>query len=329
MSDIEKKILLGTSLARPCITVGLMEVAKTTNCHYIAHGATGKGNDQVRFELSAYALNPAIKVIAPWRDVEFCERFQGRADLLAYAETNGIPVAATPKSPWSMDANILHISYESGVLEDPRTVGPKELYSMTRSVERALNAPSRVEITFKKGLPIEVNGLTSALEILKFLNKLGGEHGVGRVDIVENRYIGLKSRGIYETPGGTILYVAHLDLELYCLDREVWRLKRYLQDKMSDYAYNGLWFSPEAEFARHCLTESQSRVNGKVVVEVFKGRAWAIARESDDSLYSQSLASMDSHGAFNPTSATGFIDLQAMRLKEFQRKFGETPNFKS
>lgn len=274
----EDRYLLGTSLARPCIVVGLIETALEKNCTYISHGATGKGNDQVRFELNSYALNPKIKVIAPWRDEEFCNRFQGRLDLLEYANQNNIPVSATPKAPWSTDANILHISYESGILEDPAHIAPEEIFQMTKSPNKWPDSPTRVDIVFNQGLPIRCSVLATGksfeepLDILNFLNVVGGEHGIGRVDIVENRYVGIKSRGVYETPGGTILNVAHLDLELFCLDREVFRIKRYLQERMAEYVYNGYWFSPEAEYLRSCLTESQKNVRGKVVVEIFKGK---------------------------------------------------------
>uniref|UniRef100_U5EV09 Argininosuccinate synthase n=1 Tax=Corethrella appendiculata TaxID=1370023 RepID=U5EV09_9DIPT len=328
----EGRYLLGTSLARPCISVGLINTAKEKNCTYISHGATGKGNDQIRFELSAYALNPSIKVIAPWRLPEFCERFQGRSDLLEYAKKHGIPVSATTKSPWSMDANIMHISYESGVLEDPGHIAPTELYQMTQNLSNGLDQPTRVEITFNYGLPVRASELLSGktmerpLDILNFLNKIGGEHGVGRIDIVENRFIGLKSRGVYETPGGTILHCAHHDLEVYCLDREILRVKAFLSSKFSDYVYNGFWFSPEAEFVRKCLVESQQNVCGKVLVEIFKGHVWAISRESIKTVYNQELASMDVHGTtLSPYAATGFIEVNAMRLKEYHRVHG-TPN---
>lgn len=297
----EDRYLLGTSLARPCITVGLMETAKEYGCTIISHGATGKGNDQVRFELSAYSINPKIKVIAPWREREFCDRFQGRTDLLAYAKANNIPVSATTKEPWSTDANILHISYESGILEDPQNIAPENLYTMTKDPTKGPDYPTSVEITFSNGFPIRVSELLTGttyiqpLDILTFLNKIGGEHGVGRVDLVENRFIGMKSRGVYETPGGTILQCAHLDLELFCLDREVYRLKKYLQDRMADYVYNGLWFSPEAEYAKNCLSASQKNVRGKVVVEMFKGRGkkeFSHKRKNDSKFKFQFLQSL-------------------------------------
>ncbi|XP_055639160.1 argininosuccinate synthase [Toxorhynchites rutilus septentrionalis] len=324
----EDRYLLGTSLARPCISIGLIESAAERSCTIIAHGATGKGNDQVRFELSCYALNPQIKVIAPWRLPEFCERFQGRSDLLEYAQKHDISVSATPKAPWSMDANIMHISYESGILENPAVAAPDELYQMTQSPVKSPNTPMKVEISFKEGVPVSVTELQSGkkmdtpLDILTYLNQLGGEHGVGRIDLVENRYLGLKSRGVYETPGATILHIAHRDLEVYCLDREILRVKSFLASKMADYVYNGFWYSPEAEYVKSCLIASQSNVTGSVVVEIYKGHAMAVSRKSAKSLYNQELASMDVHGTLSPSAATGFIEVNAMRLKEHHRVFG-------
>lgn len=324
----EGRYLLGTSLARPCITVGLIEVARKYGAKYISHGATGKGNDQVRFELCAHTLMPSIKVIAPWRMAEFCDRFQGRVDLLEYAVQNAIPVTATPKAPWSMDANLMHISYESGILEDPKTVAPDSLYQMTKNAKDWPDVPTNVVVYFEKGLAVKVvNSITNQtfkepLGMLMYLNEVGGQHGVGRIDIVENRFVGLKSRGIYETPGATILFVAHQDLELLTMDREVFRIKTYLRDRMADIVYNGFWFSPEASYTRSCLEKSQANVTGYVVVELFKGQARAVARHSDKCLYNQRLVSMDVHGEFNPESATGFIDIQAIRSREHNRVFG-------
>ncbi|EDS38293.1 argininosuccinate synthase [Culex quinquefasciatus] len=324
----EDRYLLGTSLARPCISIGLVEAAAQRGCTIISHGATGKGNDQIRFELSCYALNPTIKVIAPWRLPEFCERFQGRTDLLEYAKKNNIPVSATTKAPWSMDANIMHISYESGLLEDPAIAAPEELYQMTQSPQKSAETATTVEIIFKDGAAVRASELISGktmerpVDILTFLNKIGGEHGVGRIDLVENRFLGLKSRGVYETPGATILHVAHRDLEVYCLDREIFRVKSFLSSKMADYVYNGFWYSPEAEYVRSCLVASQRNVTGKVVLEIFKGHAMAVSRESIKSVYNQELASMDVHGSLSPYAATGFIEVNAMRLKEHHRVFG-------
>lgn len=324
----EDRYLLGTSLARPCISIGLMESAAERSCGIISHGATGKGNDQIRFELSCYALDPKIKVMAPWRLPEFCERFQGRTDLLEYAKKHGIPVSATPKAPWSMDANIMHISYESGILENPSMAAPEEIYQMTQSPKKSSNTPVKVDITFKEGLPVRVVELSSGkamdtpLDILTFLNKIGGEQGVGRIDLVENRYLGLKSRGVYETPGATILHVAHKDMEVYCMDREIFRVKSFLALKMADYVYNGFWYSPEAEYVRTCLVSSQKNVSGKVTLEIFKGHVMAVSRESTKTIYNQELASMDVHGTLSPYAATGFIEVNAMRLKEHYRVFG-------
>lgn len=263
---------------------------------------------------------------------EFCERFQGRNDLLEYAKVNNIPVQATSKAPWSMDANIMHISYESGILEDPSQPAPDNLFVMTKNPVNAPNSPVRIDITFTNGLPVRCTNSSSGnsyeqpLHILQFLNQIGGEHGVGRIDIVENRFVGLKSRGIYETPGCKILFEAHQDLEVYCLDREILRIKSFLADKMAEFVYNGFWFSPEAEYVKKCLDESQKFVNGRVTVELFKGNVMVVARESLNSLYNQELVSMNVHGQLNYTAATGFIEINSIRLKEHHRAHGSTAN---
>lgn len=369
----EERYLLGTSLARPCITVALVEAAKKHDAKYISHGATGKGNDQVRFELCAYALHPSIKVslrfkildsinvqgrdrkttrssfhinifhnfnylhisyqqiIAPWRNEEFCDRFQGRLDLIKYAQENGIPVSAKPSAPWSTDANIMHISYESGVLENPFHIAPESLYEITVDpLRKAPQKSERIAVYFERGLPISVEHLDSScvytqpLDILKFLNDIGGTFGIGRIDIVENRFVGLKSRGVYETPGGTILFTAHQDLEVFCLDREVLRTKSILSDRMSDYVYNGYWFSPEAQYARRCLELSQEHVNGQVTIELYPGYCRAIARKAQgSSLYNEELVSMDVHGGYVPADASGFIAISAVRIREHVRAFGD------
>ncbi|OWR51268.1 putative argininosuccinate synthetase [Danaus plexippus plexippus] len=327
----ESRYYLGTSVARPCISVGIVNAAKKLGAKYISHGATGKGNDQVRFELSVYSLWPEGKVIAPWRQPEFFNRFQGRKDLIEFAKQENIPVSATPKAPWSTDENIMHISYESGVLEDPTAEPPSGIYKMTRDLNQAEDYPSTMDITFEKGLPVSVkipSGQEKALiindplNLVRTLNKLGGQHGVGRIDIVENRFLGLKSRGLYETPAGTILHVAHLDLETYALDKEVLRLKKYLQEKMSDFVYNGFWFAPEARYTRKCLELSQESVSGTVTVQVFKGNVIVLARKSAKSLYNQELVSMDIAGGFSPEDSTGFININAVRLKEYARFAG-------
>ncbi|XP_050351522.1 argininosuccinate synthase [Nymphalis io] len=324
----ESRYYLGTSLARPCISVGIVNAAKKLGAKYISHGATGKGNDQVRFELSVYSLWPEGKVIAPWRLPEFFNRFQGRSDLIEYAKQQNIPVTATPKAPWSTDENIMHISYESGVLEDPGAIPPTGIYKMTRDLQEADDYPCTIDISFEKGLPISVKipsgqekalVISDPLAIVETLNKIGGQHGVGRIDIVENRFLGLKSRGLYETPAGTILHAAHLDLEAYALDKEVFRLKKYLQDKMADFVYNGFWFSPEATYTRKCLELSQESVNGTVTLHIFKGNVSVLARMSSTSLYNKDLVSMDVAGGFSPEDSTGFININAVRLKEYAR----------
>ncbi|KPI95501.1 Argininosuccinate synthase [Papilio xuthus] len=331
----ESRYYLGTSLARPCISVGIVNAAKKLGAKYISHGATGKGNDQVRFELSVYSLWPEGKIIAPWRIPEFFERFQGRSDLIEFAKNEKIPVAATPKEPWSTDENIMHISYESGVLEDPGVVAPSGIYKMTRDLNRTEDYPSTIDIIFDKGLPVSIvipSGhdkpmeLSDSLTIVQTLNKLGGQHGVGRIDIVENRFLGLKSRGLYETPAGTILHAAHLDLEAFALDREVLRMKKYLQEKMSDFVYNGFWFSPEATYTRKCLELSQQGVSGKVTVQIYKGNVTILSRKSSTSLYNKDLVSMDVAGGFSPEDSTGFININAIRLKEYAR-FTEQTKF--
>ncbi|KAH8310042.1 hypothetical protein KR044_011109 [Drosophila immigrans] len=331
----EERYLLGTSLARPCISVAMMEAAKEHGAKYLAHGATGKGNDQVRFELSAYALQPDLKIIAPWRDVKFCQRFQGRQDLIAYAAAHGIEVTAKPATPWSTDANMLHVSYESGVLEDPNTVAPSSLYELTVDpLTQAPQSPKRVCIQFEHGLPTSVEDVASGrvystpLDVLTFLNDLGGKYGIGRIDIVENRYVGLKSRGVYETPGGTILHAAHQDLEVFSLDREVLRTKQLLRDRMSDYVYNGFWFSPEALYVRRCIELAEEQVTGQVTIELSPGYCRAIARKAAEkvgSLYNKQLVSMDEHGGYVPHDAGGFIAINAVRIREHVRAFGPYP----
>lgn len=325
----EERYLLGTSLARPCISVSLVNAAKAIGAKYIAHGATGKGNDQVRFEMCCYALFPDVKIIAPWRDVDFCKRFQGRLDLIKYAEENDIPVSAKPSAPWSTDANIMHISYESGILENPYQIAPENLYEMTKNPQQAPMKSYRLKIHFKNGLPTKADDLqtqktyTKPLEILKFLNEIGGIYGIGRIDIVENRFVGLKSRGVYETPGGTILYSAHQDLEVFCLDREVLRTKTFLRNSMAIYVYNGFWFSPEAIFTRKCIELSQEHVNGEVIMELLPGYCKPLARKSSHELYNQELVSMDVHGEYVPADATGFIRINSVRSTEYARAYGK------
>lgn len=324
----EDRYLLGTSLARPCIARRLVEIARREGAQFISHGATGKGNDQVRFELSSYALFPEIKVIAPWRIPEFYNRFKGRTDLMEYAQKNAIPVPVTPKAPWSMDANLMHISYESGILENPNSHAPDDLYLMTTNPAAAPDDPDVLEIEFKNGVPVKVVNVKdstskdTSLEIFSYLNEIGGKHGVGRIDIVENRFVGMKSRGIYETPGGTILLKAHLDIETFTMDKEVRRIKQGLCIKFSELVYNGFWYSPECDFVRHCITKSQENVEGRVQLSVYKGQTYILGRESPKSLYNEELVSMDVQGDYNPCDASGFIRINAVRLREHHRLQG-------
>lgn len=321
----EDRYLLGTSLARPCIARKQVEIAKKEGAQYVSHGATGKGNDQIRFELTCYSLHPGIKIIAPWRMPEFYNRFRGRTDLMDYAKKHGIPVPVTPKSPWSMDENLMHISYEGGILENPKNHAPDGLFVKTKDPATAPNTPDILEIEFKKGVPVQVTNTKDrtqhqgALELFTYLNEVAGKHGVGRIDIVENRYIGMKSRGIYETPAGTILYQAHLDIETFTMDREVRKIKQQLSLRFAEQVYNGFWYSPECEFVRSCVAKSQEMVQGKVHLSVLKGQVYILGRESPQSLYNEELVSMDKQGNYEPCDASGFIRINAVRLQEYHR----------
>jgi len=321
----EDRYLLGTALARPAIARSMVSVAMEEKANFVSHGATGKGNDQIRFELSAYALCPHIEVISPWRMPVFYQRFQGRNDLFAYAEANSIPLPVTLKSPYSMDANLMHISYEAGVLENPAVEPLAGMCVMTVDPENAPEKAVRLEIRFEKGIPVHVKNVDDETEIsdsydlFVYLNKLGGEHGVGRIDIVENRFIGMKSRGVYETPAGTILYQAHLDIEAFTMDREMRKVKQSLSSQFSEQVYRGFWHSPECEFTRECIARSQEAVEGTVQLKLYKGGVYILARHSELSLYNEDLVSMDKQGDYEPTDAGGFIKINALRLKEFCR----------
>ncbi|XP_061118047.1 argininosuccinate synthase [Conger conger] len=320
----EDRYLLGSSLARPCIARRQVQIARQEGAQFVSHGATGKGNDQIRFELTCYALYPEVQVIAPWRIPEFYSRFKGRDDLMKYAQEKGIPVPVSPKAPWSMDANLMHISYEAGILENPKTHRPSDLYLMTKNPEDSPNTPDVLEIEFLK-VQCE-RRRTQALRVLGGWPppalSTPGKHGVGRIDIVENRYIGMKSRGLYETPGGTILYHAHLDIETFTMDREVRRIKQGLGVKLSELIYYGYWFSPEFSFLQHCIEKSQEHVEGNVQISVFKGHVYVLGRESPRSLYNQELVSMNVQGDYDPGDASGFIKVNAVRLKEYHRLQG-------
>mmetsp|Transcript_46139 Transcript_46139/g.128552 ORF Transcript_46139/g.128552 Transcript_46139/m.128552 type:complete len:430 (+) Transcript_46139:289-1578(+) len=323
----ESRYLLGTSLARPCITKRQIEIAQKEGAKYVAHGATGKGNDQVRFEMGAQALDATITTIAPWRDPEFLEKFKGRTDLLNYAAENNIPVDATPKANYSVDENLFHTSFESGMLEDPMTPPDKSMWKMTVDPTDAPDVGERIRIEFAKGVPVKATGAdgavkTDPLEIFMYLNERAGANGVGRLDIVENRFVGIKSRGCYETPAGTVLREAHLDLEGITLDREVVRIRDRLSAEFATLAYNGFWFAPEMELVRHSLDFVQRHVNGAVEIELYKGNVIIKGRESPNALYSADLASMDidDGGAlfdYNPADSQGFIKINSTRLKAY------------
>ncbi len=311
----EGEYLLGTSIARPLIAKRLVEIARKTGCDAIAHGATGKGNDQVRFELGAYALWPEAKIIAPWREWDL----NSREKLLAYAEQHGIPIAKKKGggSPYSMDANALHISYEGGGLEDPWWTPDDSIWLRTVNPEDAPDEAELVTIKFEKGDPVAVNGKKlSPYKVLAKLNELGGRHGIGRLDIVENRYVGMKSRGCYETPGGTILLKAHRAIESLCLDREQAHLKDELMPRYASLVYNGYWWSPERRMLQTLIDESQQRVNGEVRLKLYKGAVYNAGRRSPDSLFDPRVATFeDDKGAYNQKDAEGFIRLNGLRLR--------------
>jgi argininosuccinate synthase len=313
----EGEYLLGTSIARPLIAQRLVEIARKTGADAISHGATGKGNDQVRFELGAYALMPDVKIIAPWREWDLLSREK----LLRYAEKNGIPVdyhKKKGKAPYSMDANLLHISYEGGVLEDPDFEPEASMWRITVSPEKAPNRPELVELEYKKGDIVAINGKAlSPARVLTELNRLGGKHGIGRLDMVENRYIGMKSRGCYETPGGTIMLKAHRAMESITLDREVLSLKDDLMPRYARLIYNGYWFSPERRLIQSLIDESQVSVNGVVKLKLYKGTIMTVGRSSPrDSLFDSAVATFeDDKGAYNQADAAGFIRLNALRLR--------------
>ena len=343
----EGQYLLGTSIARPLIAKRMVDIARVENADAIAHGATGKGNDQVRFELATAALAPELLVIAPWRDERFRKQFPGRSEMIAFAKANGIPVEATAQKPYSMDRNLLHISYESGVLEDPwfdaSSKEIRDMYKLSVAPEDAPDEPEYIELEFENGNCIRVihGGASfrepatpgvaepvprqskeappsrmSPLQVLQTLNELGGKHGIGRVDIIENRFVGMKSRGVYETPGGTILHFAHRQIETLTMDREVMHLRDSLIPKYSGLVYNGFWFSPEREALQALVTETQRDVCGLVRLKLYKGNIIVAGRKSPRSLYDPEIATMEGGTpAYDQTDATGFLRLNALRLK--------------
>jgi argininosuccinate synthase len=307
----EGAYLLGTALARPLIAKHHALVARETGCDAVAHGATGKGNDQVRFELTFRALAPELRIIAPWREWDL----QSRSDCIAYAQKYAIPVTATLKKPYSMDRNLMHVSYEGGILEDPWRAPDEEMFILTRSAESASETPSELVIGFERGVPVSIDGETlGPVDLLHRLNRLAGSHGIGRVDLVENRFVGLKSRGVYETPGGTVLHVAHRAVESITMDRDVMHERDRLSPRFAELVYNGFWYSPEMEFLRAAIDASQRNVTGEARLRLYKGAVQVTGRRSPVSLYSESLSSFEEEGGYDQRDAGGFIRLQGLRL---------------
>ncbi|WP_243367210.1 argininosuccinate synthase [Fundidesulfovibrio soli] len=312
----EGRYLLGTSIARPLIAKRMVEIALKEGAQAVSHGATGKGNDQVRFELAAMSLAPQLKTIAPWREWDF----KGRADLLAFAKENGIPVPVTKEKPYSCDRNLMHLSFEGGELEDPANEPGPHSYLLCVRPEDAPNEPEYVTIDFQAGDPVAVNGeKMSPATIIRTLNKLGGKHGVGRLDMVENRFVGMKSRGVYETPGCTIIHAAHRDLEGITMDREVMHLRDSLIPRYAEMVYYGFWFAPEREAIQALIDKSQERVTGQVRVKLYKGQATPVSRVSPNSLYNMELVTFEEDSVYDQSDATGFIRLQGLRLRGYKK----------
>lgn len=308
----EGSYLLGTSIARPLIAKKQIEIAEKEGAEAVAHGATGKGNDQVRFELTYYALKPNVKVIAPWREWPF----DSRQSLIEYSEVQGIPVTATKESPYSIDRNLFHISYEGGILEDPWQEPPSDMYTMIVPPEKAPDKPLYIDLSYEKGNPVALNDEPmSPARLLMKLNSVAGENGIGRVDMVENRYVGIKSRGVYETPGGTVLHAAHRAIESITLDREIVHLRDSLITRYSELIYYGYWFSPEREALQAFIDDIQKTVSGTVRVKLYKGNCYVTGRKSPDSLYRPDLATFEAEGAYDQKDAEGFIKINALRLK--------------
>jgi len=316
----EGRYLLGTALARPVLAKAQIEIAHNENASIVSHGSTAKGNDQVRFELAYHALDPNIKVFSPWRDEEFSNQFKGRNDLLNYAEKWKIPISASKGKPYSEDENLIHISHEAGILEDPSKRPDPSVFSLTEDISNTPDEETKLEIKFKDGIPISITNLVdnssydNPLDIINYLNLVGRKNGIGRVDMVENRFIGIKSRGVYETPGATILFEAHRDLEGIAMDKEVMHIRDLLVPKFSELIYNGFWFSPEMDFLLTAIRKSQEAVDGVVRVALIKGNIIMIGRESPTSLYDQDLSSMDIEGGFDAKDSEGFININSIRL---------------
>ena len=308
----EGSYLLGTSIARPLIAKKQIEIAAKEKADAVSHGATGKGNDQVRFELTYYSLQPGIQVIAPWRDWSF----KSRSDLIEYAEKNGIPVPVSKSKPYSSDRNLLHISFEGGILEDPWNEPPADMFLLSKSPEAAPDKATVIEVEYEKGNPVAVNGQKlSPANLLAKLNELGGENGVGRVDLVENRFVGMKSRGVYETPGGTILHIAHRAIESITLDREVLKIRDSLIPTYAAQIYNGFWYAPEREMLQNLIDDVQQRVSGVARLKLYKGNVTVLGRKSPNSLFSEDFATFEKDTVYNQKDAEGFIKINALRLK--------------
>lgn len=304
--------LMGTALARPLIGRRMAEIADAEGAEAVAHGATGKGNDQIRFELACYGVNPHIRIVAPWRFWDF----KGRTDLINYAHEKNIPVTSTVEKPFSMDRNLMHISFEGGVLEDPWTEPPRDTYLLTRPLDETPDTPEEIVIDFEQGVPVGLNNRRySPAALVEELNVIAGRHGVGRVDVVENRYVGIKSRGVYETPGTTLLHIAHRAVESLALDREVMLLREELMPKFSSMVYRGYWYSPEGELLRKVVAETQKEVTGSARLRLFKGSARLLGRKSPNSLYSYSFATFEHDTVFDQMDAEGFIRINALRLR--------------
>ncbi len=316
----EGTYMLGTSLARPIIAKRHIEIAKKEGTKYVAHGATGKGNDQVRFEFGYYMNMPDVKIISPWKDEEWLSQFEGRTDMLKYAAENGIPVKATAKKPYSEDENMIHISHEAGILEDPSMRCPEDVFSLTLSPQAAADKETILTIEFKDGTPVSVKNendgtvVTDPLEMILYLNKMGHDNAIGRVDMVENRFIGIKSRGVYETPGCEILWKAHHNLEGLCMDKEAMHLRDMLSPKYAELIYNGYWGAPEFNMLTALFEQSQKNVTGKATVALYKGNVINAGIESPCSLYNEDLGSMDKAGGYHPIDCKGFININAIRL---------------
>ena len=308
----EGTYLLGTSIARPLIAKRQIEIAQLEGADAVAHGSTGKGNDQVRFEMTYYAFNPHIRIISPWREWTF----KSREELIGYAKQNGIPIPVSKEKPYSSDRNLLHISFEGGILEDPWAAPPEDMFILSVSPEKAPDKPTVVEIDFEEGIPKRVDGKgLSPANLLARLNELGGQNGIGRVDMVENRYVGMKSRGVYETPGGTILHFAHRAMESITMDREVMHLRDSLVPKLAELIYYGYWFSPEMEVLKKAIDETQKDVTGTVRLKLYKGNAMVLGRKSEKSLYNDAFATFEKDTVYNQKDAEGFIRLNALRLR--------------